>query len=148
MLVLMIYLLNLMRMILRQNDVYSLFSTIAENTGMGDAVRSLFKQLKSTPSAKIATTKIAVLLGLYSDALDEGLTTISMSPKQMAKYYTGNTNADAYNKLMKMLVGNAVFDNLDADKIIKNTPLQKIYKYLLDNRRNKSLRKGHIKYCR
>ena len=127
---------------LKQNDVYSLFSTIAENTGMGDAVRSLFKQLKSTPSAKIATNKIAILLGLYSDARDEGLTTISMSPKQMAKYYTGNTNADAYNKLMKMLIGNSVFDNLDGDKIIKNTPIQKIYKYLLETEETSLYAKG------
>lgn len=127
---------------LKQNDVNVLFSTIANNTGMGDAVRSLFKQLKSTPTAKIAINKIAILLTLYSDAIDEGLNTIPMSPKQMAKYYTGNTNQDAYNKLIKMLVDNSVFDKLDSDEIIKNTSIQKIYKYLLETEETSEYARG------
>jgi hypothetical protein len=127
---------------LKYNDINSLFSAIADNTGMGDAVRSLFKQLKSTPSGKNAINKIAILLNLYSDAIDEGLTTIPMSPKQMAKYYTGNTNQDAYNKLIKMLVNNSVFDSLDGDEIIKNTSIQKIYKYLLETEETSRYARG------
>lgn len=122
--------------------VNSLFSAIADNTGMGDAVRSLFNQLKSTPIAKSTIPKIEVLLTLYSDGLDEDLTTISMDPMQMVRYYVGGTKADAYNHLMKMLVDNGVFDNLDIDKIIKNTSLEKMYKYLLTTGKTSSFAAG------
>jgi hypothetical protein len=125
--------------------VNSLFSAIADNTGMGDAVRSLFNQLKSTPIAKSTIPKIEVLLTLYSDGLDEDLTTISMDPMQMVKYYVGNTGSGDWNHLIKMLVDNGVFDNLDTDKIIKNTSLEKMYKYLLTTEKTSRFAAGQNK---